>query len=73
MKALFLGLLLFATPAPALAQDLLTATFNDFSGGLNDSADPTNLSANESPLAYNVIVDEPPGSLKPSWCRSGRS
>ena len=65
MKALLVGAFL-ALAAPACAADsLLTATFGDFSGGLNDSADPTNVADNESPKAYNVIVDEPLGSLRP--------
>lgn len=54
------------------AAPLVGAAFRDFSGGLNDSTDPTALLPNESPDLKNVIIDEPIGAIKPrgglSYC-----
>lgn len=41
------------------------APFRDFSGGLNDNAPSIALAPNESPNLNDVVIDEPPGAIKP--------
>ena len=61
---LLLALCLLASPAYS-QQDIVGADFRDFSGGLIDSVDPTNLQPNQSPNLQNVVIDDPYGSFKP--------
>lgn len=64
---MFTSLLLAISLAiPAMAQNgLQGAQFRDFSGGLNDSTDPTALAVNQSPDLLNLLVDDPVGAAKP--------
>ena len=61
---LLLALCLLASPAYS-QQDIVGADFRDFSGGLIDSVDPTNLQPNQSPNPQNIVIDDPYGSFKP--------
>lgn len=71
LARVLIGLALAACPAlPAFAEQLppdtlIGAHFDDFSGGVNDTVFPSELPPNQSPDAFNVIVDEPQGALKP--------
>lgn len=56
--------LLFFLPTQAKAE-LEGSAFRDFSGGLNDNADPSSIAKNESPDLLNVVIDDPVGSLSP--------
>lgn len=46
-------------------EGMMRVDFRDFSGGLNDTADPVNLQPNQSPAMLNVVIDDPVGSLRP--------
>lgn len=59
----FLALLFLALPARAA--EMVPVLYRDFSGGINDNADPVNIALNESPSALNVVIDDPAGSFKP--------
>lgn len=47
----------------ASAEEVATASYRDFSGGLNNYYSPTSLQPNESPNLLNVVIDEPVGAL----------
>ena len=67
MTGILLAALLLGAPAQAQPQpgQLIAAQFRDFSGGLNDAADASNLEATESPDSLNIVIDDPTGSIKP--------
>ena len=50
--------------ATKAADNPTTASFLDFSGGLNDYQAPMYIAKNESPDLLNVVVDQPLGVLK---------
>lgn len=61
IKSVVLALLL---SVPAMGA-MVPAQFRDFSGGLNDSVDATNLQPNQSPDLLNIEGEDPVGSAKP--------
>ena len=67
MTGILLAGLLLGAPAQAQPQpgQLVAAPFRDFSGGLNDAADASNLEVTESPGSLNIVIDDPTGSIKP--------
>lgn len=55
---------LFLSGLNAFSQDRqITASFRDFTGGLNDTSAPINLNRNESPNLRNFYIDEILGAL----------
>ena len=64
MNKLLLAIILLA-PLRVNASEMVGATYRDFSGGLRNDADASEIEANESPNLLNVIIDNPRGSVHP--------
>ena len=62
-RSLSIPPLVFGLGVANAADTPVSASFLDFSGGLNDYQAPMYIPKNESPDLLNVVIDEPMGAL----------
>ena len=62
-KSFLIGLVMSLGLSGVAQAALQPVRLNDFTGGINDDSDPTQVAVSETPRAQNVVIDQ--GGLKP--------